>query len=101
MLTLLHLLACIGNERKQTTFEKWGFWLFIKVFTFCILALGFCYGGMFGTALGVTISGILHLESAILCYPVIAASSLGGLFLAILPAYFFHFTMSKLANLAN
>lgn len=99
MFTFLTFLAYFGNDKinQEGSFYRRTVWFGIKVLTFCILALGFCYGGLAGTVIGVTISGILHLESAILCYLIIAISSLCGLFIAILPAYAFHFISIKLA----
>lgn len=96
MLTFLHLLACIGNNRQKTVFEKWGFLLFVKIVTLWILLMGFYYGVLFGTAVGITVSALLYLESATLCYLVIAVSGLWGLYIAVLPAYVFHYLMNKL-----
>lgn len=99
MFTSITFLAYFGNDEinKEGSFYRKFTWLFIKGLTLCILVLGFCYGGMFGTALGVTISGILHLESPILCYLIMAVSCLGGLLIAFFPAYAFHYIGTKLA----
>ena len=99
MFTLLTFLAYFGNDEinREGSFYRRTTWLCIKGLTFCILALGFCYGSMAGTVFGLTISGILNLESPILCYLVITVSGFTGLIISIIPAYAFHFISTRLA----
>lgn len=95
MLDLLNLWAVCTSSEKELRFYDKVYRVFFKIIIACILGLGVCFGAMFGIAAGVFISGILHLETAIFCYAVTAICSIGGLLLAVIPAYLLNHVTSK------
>lgn len=106
MLTIMHFLAlCM---RKESPFEKriFGFlsWLFRKVIVLWFLVFGCYYGYLFGIGLGFlgnSIANFFNLESSLFVYIPLALSTVCGILVACIPAYFVHFAMAKLEHWAG